>query len=165
MSGSTKVSDKRPKGYSSAAYKKISEIDYCPQLIDIKLAVNNVVRKRKNLIIEEENKSTREITNILLTNLKITTRQPDNIVQLKNNEFFRVYQIQKTDETVIIAGYKIKCEGDSFNYPCESSKIGVWKLGVENTKIQIVAVNEIKHKCIVLQIKEEKHAFQFLHIE
>lgn len=144
--------------------KRISEIDYCPQVAEDDRAVNNIIRKKENTITEEINKFNGEIKSIFLREMKITTSQPDNIVILKNNVFFKVAGIKKHGETFNVEGYTIECAGDSFDYPCKSSKVGIWKLGTENLKKSIFPANDIKNKCVVLKIKEEQHVLILLHI-
>lgn len=84
---------------------------------------------------------------------------------LNNDTFIEVTNILKRDEDVFIEGHAIENLGDSFDYPCKSTIIGIWKLGSRSSTNMLINVNEIKNKCSILDMENEQHALNFLHVE
>ncbi|XP_043484986.1 uncharacterized protein LOC122512906 [Leptopilina heterotoma] len=146
--------------------KRISEIENCPTLLpEFKLTVNQPVQRiQKDPLVEYKNQ-TEEIQAVTVKEIKIRTIRPDNTVLLNNNTILEVTGILKVDENIFVEGHEIQNIGNSFDYPCKSSILGIWKLGSTSSTRMMINLNQVKNKCIVLDIENEKHALNFLHVE
>ncbi|XP_051165776.1 uncharacterized protein LOC127284409 [Leptopilina boulardi] len=157
---------KGPNDIVPQLIQRISEIENCPEsLEEFKLAINCPVQRKQNSIQEETDKSG-AIVSLTLRQMKIRNCKPDNTVILKDNTFFEVTGFSKSQENNIsIEGHKIEDLGNSFDFPCDSSILGIRKLGLCSTKKESIDVQKIKNKCVSLEVKEERHALNLLHID
>lgn len=122
------------------------------------------MKRKESLIIEKSKTSDNGIINrVILKDMAITNQEPNNIVLSNTNKLMKVSKIYE-NKNVFLEGYKIEIAGDSFSYPCQSSKIGIVKLGEQSTKQKTIPLNKVKNKCIILKINKIRHVKPLLHV-
>lgn len=145
--------------------KRLSEFEFCPQASEnIKFAVNNIVKKKENIIIEKS-KNSNTVEKIIFKDMIITNQKPNNMVILETNEVVKIKEIFENDNDIFMEAYNIQIIGDSFRYPVQSSKIGIVKLGEQDANMKFISLNKIKNKCLLLTVNEIRHAIPLLHVE
>lgn len=82
---------------------------------------------------------------------------------LDTGDHFKVKRIVNEENKFFMLGNKMKTIGNSFTYPCESSAIGIWKLGTEIGKEKKVNLSRIQSKCMVFDVQESTHVMPLLH--
>jgi hypothetical protein len=86
---------------------------------------------------------------IYFNNFVIKTKAPDNFILTKQDDLIKVTEIQVRNNQHKIKGLKFRRLKSAFSYPCESSKLDIYKVRATDT-IDIlceVELCEIKFKC------------------
>ncbi|XP_067217090.1 uncharacterized protein [Linepithema humile] len=98
----------------------------------------------------------------------ITNTSPNNVVQLKNGNIIQINKIYSLKNDVLNQE-KLSLKGslyydtrDVFNYPYKSSNVGLWQVNLSKYRC-VFHVKEIKHKCVLLNIKNITYCTKLLH--
>ena len=141
--------------------------------------LNNNIKTHRNILLTDyvKKKSVNSgnymkkiFTSITWNEMIITNTSPNNVVQLKNNEIIqidKIYSLQDDDdvfnqEKILLKGLLYHRTKDVFNYPYKSSHVGLWQVALSKY-CRIFRLKEIKHKCVLLHIKNIAYCTPLLH--
>lgn len=101
---------------------------------------------------------------IHLYGAELSTSKPNNIVKLDSGEIFSIKKITNKKHRINLHGLIFKNVANAFNYPCESSKVGIMKLGQLSRKPKVVSINRVMKKCVFFENNRQNYAVTLLHV-
>lgn len=138
--------------------RRVSEQNKCPEMIK-----KNCVHRKKIVIINNDMSNECELKSIVWRGVELNTSKPNNIVKINTGEVFLITRIIRSKEhSIIFHGNIYKDVTDAFTYPCQSTKIGIMKLGRLSKTIKEVHLENILKKCVLFE-NNDVFAFTYLH--
>lgn len=129
----------------------------CCRLNEMELSLCPKPVSGKKIDISSEYKDDNEtviIERIKMNNILYTTKSPNNIVLLKNNEVFQILKIFRlsTDDIngIKISGKILKKEKAIFTYPSNSEDLQMWVINTKNEKENIYKMSHIIKKMVCI---------------
>lgn len=125
----------------------------------------NTIHRKQSLVINPSHSHDHEINlkSVVLYGAELSSSRPNNIVKLDSGEILSISNIKKEEQNIYFYGFKFKTSNDFFTCPCESSKIGIEKLGRFSTKETIFSLENIDKKCVLFENESETFTVTFLH--
>lgn len=110
----------------------------------------NLVQVKKpfdgyNLEIEGQ-----QYTTVTTKNFTLRRNKADRYFKTVNGEIVRLYSVIDSVEGVIIAGKKFTCFENYYDFPMESSELGIFKISKCEKNLCFWKVEDIKEKCVVM---------------
>lgn len=137
--------------------RRMSEQKACAELIK-----KNAIRKKNNLVINYLHKNQDVLKNIILHGVELSATTPNNIVRLNNGEILSITEIRKEEQGIFLHGFMFKYVTDAFTYPCESTKVGIMKLGRLSRQKKIIPIENFKNK-FLFKDNRDTFAVTYLH--
>lgn len=140
--------------------RRVSEQKSCPEVTK-----KNGIRKKKLLIVNPDitHKTKGNIKSIILRGVEISSSKPNNIVKLNSGKVFSIVRIKKKQQNFFFHGFMYTSVTDVFKYPCNSTKIGIMKLGGLCKNKKVVLIDDIKKKCVLFENRNQSYAVTLLH--
>lgn len=128
--------------------RRVSEQNKCPEMIK-----KNCVHRKKIVIINNDKSNECDIKSIVWRGVELNTSKPNNVVKINTGEVLLITKIIRSMEhSIIFHGNIFKYVTAVFTYPCQSTKIGIMKLGrLSKTKKVVHLENVLKKKCFFLK--------------
>lgn len=139
--------------------RRESEERACPIIMK-----KNAIHRKRDVIVNPDipDEYAVDLESIILHGVEINTSKPNSIVQLDSNEILRITKI-KREGNIFVHGFGFKTVTDIFTFPCESTKVGIMKLGRLSRKEKIVSLENIRKKCVLFENDNNTFAVTFLH--
>ncbi|CAI6358648.1 unnamed protein product [Macrosiphum euphorbiae] len=140
--------------------RRVSEQKACPEM-----ANKNCIHKKKSVIfyndISYEHKF--DLKSIIFRGVELNTSKPNNVVKIKTGEILLITRIIRCEErNIIFHGNIFKDATDAFEFPCQSTKIGIVKLGRLSKTVRVVLLENVLKKCVLFENKNV-FAVTYLH--
>jgi len=68
---------------------------------------------------------------------------------LNHGDILSIAEIRKEQQGIFLHGFMYKDVTDVFTYPCESTKVGIMKLGLLSRQKKIISIENFKNKCVL----------------
>ena len=139
--------------------KPLSQL--CSRLEEEYLFENTeVVRSTKPIVKTKKLQDRVSIKKIQLKDCCLTTRSPDNIVLLENDDAFQIleiYSLNKTNDVnnIYLKGKKLEVLPSNFNYPCNFENLQIFKVKINDSNKDIeVSIKDVQCKMLLMTIYE-----------
>lgn len=103
------------------------------------------------------------LKNITLHGVELSATIPNNIVKLNHGEILSITEIKKEPQGIFLHGFMFKDVTDAFTYPCESTKVGIMKLGLLSKQKKKISIENFKNKCVLFKDDRNTFAVTYLH--
>ena len=147
------------KRYLRSGNKPLSQL--CSRLEEEYLFENTeVVRSTKPIVKTKKLQDRVSIKEIQLKDCCLTTRSPDNIVLLENDDAFQIleiYSLNKTNDVnnIYLKGKKLEVLPSNFNYPCNFENLQIFKVKINDSNKDIeVSIKDVQCKMLLMTIYE-----------
>lgn len=84
-------------------------------------------------------------------------------MKLDSGEVFSITRIKNKRCSIFFHGYLYKSVTDALKYPCKSTEIGIMKLGQLSKRQNIIPINNVVKKCVLLEKGRQSYAVTLLH--
>lgn len=138
--------------------RRMSEQQACADILK-----KNSLSKKKVLEITSLCANQVVLKNIIVHGVELSAIKPNNIVKLKYGEILSITEIRQENEGIFLHGFMFKNVTDAFTYPCESTKVGIMKLGKLSRQKQIISIENVKKKCVLFKDHSNTFAVTYLH--
>lgn len=140
--------------------RKESEEHACP-----KMTMKKALHMKKDIIINPDifHEEAVDLKSVILRGVKLSTSKPNIIVKMDSNEIFQITRIGKEAHNIFVHGFAFKTVTDAFKFPCESTKLGIMKLGRLPRREKIVSLEKVLKKCVLFENGNNIFAVTFLH--
>lgn len=144
----------------SQLVRRVSEQKACPKIIK-----KNALYKKKLLIVNPviTCKTKVDIKSIILHGFELTTSSPNNIVKLNSGDVFSIVRIKKKRHNIFFHGFIFESITNAFKYPCNSTNIGIMKLGRLSKRKKVISIDDVLKKCVFFNDGDECYAVTLLH--
>lgn len=125
----------------------------------------NAIHRKKDVIVKPDvsYEYVIDLESIVLRGVEINMSKPNSIVQLDSNEILKITKIRREGQNIFVHGYGFKTITDIFKFPCESTKVGITKLGRLSRREKVVSLENIKKKYVLFEDDSNTFAVTFLH--
>ena len=115
--------------------------------------------------VQEEDETVTVFSKLQFYDKILTASHPNNIVQLKNQQIFRITSMEKSrsDTHIKMKGSMYRVCGDLFKFPTPSRNVGIMYVEKTSETAHEISIEEIQKKCILTQIKGKRIAITLLH--
>lgn len=139
--------------------RRVSEQKACP------LAAKKSDMHKKNYLIvnpDISHKNKKDIKNIILNRVESSNLKPNNTVLLKPGEVLSVTRIKNKQKSIYLHGFICNTTTDAFKYPCQSTDVGIMKLGRLSRRENIISLENIYRKCVFFENGSRSFAVTYL---
>lgn len=138
----------------------MSEQKTCPLT-----AKKNAIHKKNYLTVNPDILHTNKnnVKSVILNGVKLSNFRPNNVVLLKSGEIFNIFRIKKKRESICLYGFTFSTISDVFKYPCNSTEVGIMKLGKLSRRKKIIPLENVHKKCVFFENGHSSFVVTFLH--
>lgn len=140
--------------------RRMSEQKMCPLT-----AKKNAIHKKNYLTVNPDILHTNKnnVKSFILNGVKLSNFRPNNVVLLKSGDIFNIFRIKKKQESICLYGFTFSTISDVFKYPCNSSEVGIMKLGKLSRRKKIIPLENVHKKCVFFENGHSSFVVTFLH--
>ncbi|CAI6371100.1 unnamed protein product [Macrosiphum euphorbiae] len=138
--------------------RRVSEQKACMETVK-----KNAINKKQSLIINHEHENEISLKSVTLRGVEFSKSRPNNIVKLDSGEILSISNIREGEQNINFYGFTFKTVSNVFKFPCESSKIGIEKLGQLSRRERIFSLDNIDKKCVLFENESETFTVTLLH--
>jgi len=136
--------------------RRVSEHKAC-----LETTKKNTLHRKQSLVINHDHDI--NLKSVVLCGAELSSSRPNNIVKLNSGKILSISSIRQDEHNIYFYGYTFKTVNDVFKFPCESSKIGIEKLGRLSNKEKVFSLENIEKKCVLFENESETFTVTFLH--
>ena len=127
--------------------------------------LKKAIHRKKGIIIKPEipHEYAVDLESIILRGVELYTSKTNSIVQLDSNEIFKITRRRRERHMIFLHGFAFNKVTNAFKFPCESTKVGIMKLGQLSRREKIVSVQNISKKCVLFESYNNTFAVAYLH--